>query len=114
MNSQLDGWIARTFPSQSSLAGSFLDPMADKLLIGTLFISLTFSGLIPGILLAIKYTILLILILPYLISTVPLTALIIVRDALLIGAGFYVRYISLAPPVSDIKFKNNLFLIFYS
>lgn len=45
---QLDGWIARTFPSQSSLAGSFLDPMADKILIGTLFISLTFSGLIPG------------------------------------------------------------------
>ena len=44
---QLDGWIARTFPSQSTLAGSFLDPMADKLLIGTLFISLTFSGLIP-------------------------------------------------------------------
>ncbi len=31
---------------------------------------------------------------------VPLTALIISRDALLVAAGFYIRYISLTPPVS--------------
>lgn len=72
----LDGWIARTFPSQSSLAGSFLDPMADKILISTLFITLTYTNLIP----------------------VPLTALIIARDCGLLCAGFYVRYASLAPP----------------
>lgn len=72
----LDGWIARTFPSQSSLAGSFLDPMADKILISTLFLSLTYSSLIP----------------------LPLTALIIARDIGLIGAGFYVRFVSLTPP----------------
>jgi len=72
----LDGWIARTFPSQSTLFGSFLDPLADKLLIATLFLSLTYSGLIP----------------------IPLTALIVARDCGLIGAGFYVRYASLPPP----------------
>nr|CAH0103086.1 unnamed protein product [Daphnia galeata] len=72
----LDGWIARTFPSQASLAGSFLDPLADKLLLGTLFISLTYSGLIP----------------------MPLTGLIVARDSLLVASGFYIRYISLEPP----------------
>ncbi|KAI9563199.1 hypothetical protein GHT06_010657 [Daphnia sinensis] len=72
----LDGWIARTFPSQASLAGSFLDPLADKLLLGTLFVSLTYSGLIP----------------------LPLTILIVARDSLLVASGFYVRYISLEPP----------------
>jgi len=76
MTDLLDGWIARAFPSQSSLAGSFLDPLADKILITTLFISLTYTSLIP----------------------LPLTALIIARDCGLISAGFYVRYASLTPP----------------
>lgn len=40
----------------------------------------------------------------FLLFAVPLTALIIIRDALLVGAGFYVRYISLAPPVQKEKF----------
>lgn len=44
---------------------------------------------------------------------VPLTALIIVRDALLVGAGFYVRYISLAPPVLKEKF-DDLHTYFFS
>ena len=50
---QLDGWIARNFKSQASKIGSFLDPMADKILIATLFLSLTYMDLIPG-----KYTVL--------------------------------------------------------
>ncbi|KAF5280872.1 hypothetical protein FQR65_LT03021 [Abscondita terminalis] len=72
----LDGWIARTWKSQSSKVGSFLDPMADKVLIATLFLSLTYAGLIP----------------------LALTGLIITRDALLMSAGFIIRYRSLPPP----------------
>ncbi|XP_063221896.1 probable cardiolipin synthase (CMP-forming) [Bacillus rossius redtenbacheri] len=72
----LDGWIARTFESQASKMGSFLDPMADKVLIAVLFLSLTYMDLIPVI----------------------LTGAIIARDLLLVGAGFVIRYRSIPPP----------------
>lgn len=72
----LDGWIARNFESQASKMGSFLDPMADKVLIATLFIALTYMDLIP----------------------VYLTGAIITRDFLLVTAAFCVRYKSLPPP----------------
>ncbi|XP_037802643.1 probable cardiolipin synthase (CMP-forming) [Penaeus monodon] len=72
----LDGWIARTFPTQASRLGSFLDPLADKVLVAMLFLSLTYVGLIP----------------------LPLTGLIIYRDVLIIGGASYVRYKSLPPP----------------
>ncbi|KAK3869083.1 hypothetical protein Pcinc_025585 [Petrolisthes cinctipes] len=72
----LDGWIARTFPSQASNLGSFLDPLADKVLVAVLFLSLTYVGLIP----------------------LPLTGLIIYRDVLIIGGASFVRYKSLPPP----------------
>ncbi|XP_050729007.1 cardiolipin synthase (CMP-forming)-like [Eriocheir sinensis] len=72
----LDGWIARTFPGQSSNLGSFLDPLADKTLVAMLFLSLTYVDLIP----------------------LPLTGLIIYRDVLIIGGASYVRYKSLPPP----------------
>ncbi|KAF4035232.1 CDP-alcohol phosphatidyltransferase [Phytophthora infestans] len=39
----LDGFIARTF-HQESIVGSFLDPFADKLLIGTLSLSMMWTG----------------------------------------------------------------------
>lgn len=42
----LDGWIARCFNWQSAF-GSFVDPMADKLLIAASFISLAIIGSIP-------------------------------------------------------------------
>lgn len=71
-----DGWIARTWTSQSSKLGSFLDPVADKLLVGTLFLSLAWVGLIP----------------------VPLTCLVITRDIALVSAASYVRYNTLPPP----------------
>ncbi|KAJ8944947.1 hypothetical protein NQ318_013095 [Aromia moschata] len=72
----LDGWIARTWESQSSNLGSFLDPMADKVLIATLFLTLTYADLIP----------------------IVLTGMIIARDVILVTAGFVIRYRSLPPP----------------
>lgn len=61
--------------------GSFLDPMADKILIGTLFLSLTYVDLIPLV----------------------LTGMIIARDIILVACGFVIRYLSLPPPVSISK-----------
>ncbi|XP_028038627.1 probable cardiolipin synthase (CMP-forming) [Bombyx mandarina] len=72
----LDGWIARNWKGQSTKMGSFLDPMADKVLVATLFISLTWQNLIP----------------------ISLTLLIVGRDIALVVAGFVIRYISLPPP----------------
>lgn len=74
----LDGFIARSFPSQQSAFGTALDPLADKLLVSTVFVSLTYVELMPMV----------------------LTALIISRDVLLLSAGFYVRFISLPRPKS--------------
>ncbi len=48
----LDGWIARTLHQQSRL-GEYLDPIADKLLLSTLFLVLSVVGQIPW-----RYTIL--------------------------------------------------------
>lgn len=42
----LDGWLARFFGWQSPL-GSFLDPLADKLLVASSFISLALLGSLP-------------------------------------------------------------------
>lgn len=72
----LDGFIARNVPGQKSAFGSFMDPLADKLLISTMFISLTIVQLMP----------------------LPLTILVFLRDFFLIIAAFYVRFISLPPP----------------
>lgn len=71
-----DGFIARHWPSQASRLGSFLDPMADKVLVGTLVISLSYVELLP-----------------YWLS-----GMILFRDLFLIGAGFVIRYISLPQP----------------
>ncbi|VDK31452.1 unnamed protein product [Taenia asiatica] len=43
-----DGYIARRFPSQQSVAGSYLDPLADKLFISSLSVALAYSNLLPG------------------------------------------------------------------
>ncbi|MGQ3891496.1 CDP-alcohol phosphatidyltransferase family protein [Legionella sp. CNM-4043-24] len=42
----LDGWLARHYNWQSTL-GSFIDPLADKLLIASSFISLALIGSLP-------------------------------------------------------------------
>ena len=49
----LDGWIARRYPSQASALGSFLDPLADKILVGIVVISLAYVHLLPLWLLAL-------------------------------------------------------------
>ncbi|HUN55132.1 MAG TPA: CDP-alcohol phosphatidyltransferase family protein [Smithella sp.] len=43
----LDGTLARLLNEQTKL-GAFLDPLADKILLSTSFISLSIFGLIPG------------------------------------------------------------------
>lgn len=75
-----DGFIARQWPSQASRLGSFLDPMADKVLVGSLVISMSYAELLP----------------------LWLSAMILFRDVFLIGAGFVIRYISLPQPVSTL------------
>jgi len=46
LSDALDGFLARRFGWQSEL-GAILDPIADKLLLATVFISLTVLGLVP-------------------------------------------------------------------
>ena len=95
----MDGQIARHYPGQSSMLGSVLDPLADKCLLSILCITLTVQGLIPcedilrkGVLFVVCVC------LPF---SVPLTVVILSRDAVLIGASFYLRYTTLPPPVCD-------------
>merc|ERR550519_1296768 len=78
----LDGWIARNFKNQSSSLGSFLDPLADKILVCTLYLSLTYANLIPA----------------------SLTGLIVSRDLFLVYAGLYIRYMSVVPPFTLKKY----------
>uniref|UniRef100_A0A8C4RDC0 Cardiolipin synthase (CMP-forming) n=1 Tax=Eptatretus burgeri TaxID=7764 RepID=A0A8C4RDC0_EPTBU len=80
----LDGIVARTWASQKSAMGSILDPLADKILISILYISLTCASLIP----------------------VALTTLIIARDVILIAAVFHVRYRTLTRPRRAALFFN--------
>ncbi|GMT11413.1 hypothetical protein PFISCL1PPCAC_2710, partial [Pristionchus fissidentatus] len=81
----LDGLIARNVRGQMSLLGSVLDPVADKLLVGTLFLTCTYVGLIP----------------------VPLTALVLTRDVSLIVGGFYKRYQTMQPPITLSRFFDS-------
>ncbi|XP_060943177.1 cardiolipin synthase (CMP-forming) [Limanda limanda] len=80
----LDGYIARTWPTQKSALGSALDPLADKILVSILYVSLTYAELIPA----------------------PLTALVIFRDVGLIAAVFWIRYKTVPSPVTLGKFFN--------
>ncbi|CAI5443934.1 unnamed protein product [Caenorhabditis angaria] len=80
----LDGWIARNVPGQKSLLGSVLDPVADKLLVSVMFVTMTHAQLIP----------------------LPLTTIVLLRDVLLITGGFYKRYKSMEPPYTLNRFFN--------
>ncbi|KFD65705.1 hypothetical protein M514_11165 [Trichuris suis] len=65
----LDGLIARYVPGQGTILGTLIDPLADKILLSTLFITLTYVHLIP----------------------VPLTVLVLSRDIALIFASIFIR-----------------------
>ncbi|XP_043912417.1 cardiolipin synthase (CMP-forming) isoform X1 [Protopterus annectens] len=80
----LDGYIARNWANQKSVLGSALDPLADKILISVLYISLTYAGLLP----------------------VALTAMVILRDIVLIAAVFHIRYKTVPPPRTVSKYFN--------
>lgn len=80
----LDGYIARNWKNQKSYLGSIMDPLADKLLIGSLTIALTLNGLLP----------------------VQLAFIILGRDLALILFSLYVRYRTLEKPVTLYKYFN--------
>ena len=80
----IDGWIARRYPSQSSALGSFLDPLADKILVGVVVISLAYVNLIP----------------------LWLLALILSRDVAIMFAAAYLRIKSVPPPRTLKKILN--------
>ena len=80
----LDGYIARNWKNQKSYLGSILDPLADKLLIGSLTLALTINGMLP----------------------VELAIIIIMRDICLILASLAIRYKILEKPVTFSKFLN--------
>ncbi|CAF4501867.1 unnamed protein product, partial [Rotaria sp. Silwood2] len=80
----IDGWIARRYPSQSSALGSFLDPFADKMLVGFIVISLAYVNLIP----------------------LWLLALILSRDVAIMCAAGYLRVKSVPPPRTLKKILN--------
>ncbi|OQR88380.1 cardiolipin synthetase [Thraustotheca clavata] len=65
----LDGYLARKL-NQKTIVGTFLDPLADKLMVGTLCVSMAYTGLLP----------------------LPVMVIIFGRDLLLVGGTFYHRY----------------------
>lgn len=70
----LDGQVARSNgPSSNNVLGSYLDPLADKVLIGCVVGALGYGGALPG----------------------PLVAVILARDGFLIAGAFVVRAKSL-------------------
>ncbi|KAK6755159.1 hypothetical protein RB195_013877 [Necator americanus] len=80
----LDGLIARNIPGQKSLFGSVLDPIADKLLVSVMFITMSYAALIPW----------------------QLTAVVLLRDICLLVGGFYKRYRSMEPPYTVQRYFN--------
>lgn len=50
----MDGWVARRFGSESRV-GQYLDPIADKLLLSSIYIGLMLGHAIPGWLVAIVF-----------------------------------------------------------
>ncbi len=51
----LDGWLSRHFHWQSAL-GAKLDPLADKILLATLFLGLGFAGALPWWVVILSFT----------------------------------------------------------
>jgi len=80
----LDGWIARNVPGQASVIGSYIDPVADKILISVLTFSLTMVDMIP----------------------VWLCGMIILRDVLIVLTSSHFHYKHIPPPKTLSKFLD--------
>ncbi|KAI8985190.1 CDP-alcohol phosphatidyltransferase-domain-containing protein, partial [Pilobolus umbonatus] len=81
LTDMLDGYIARRF-NLKTIVGSIIDPMADKALMTVLTITLATQELIP----------------------MSLAYIILGRDAGLVLAAFYYRYISLPKPKTLVRY----------
>ncbi|KAI9594867.1 CDP-alcohol phosphatidyltransferase-domain-containing protein [Syncephalis fuscata] len=79
----LDGFIARRW-HMTSFVGSLLDPLADKLMMTVMTVTLSMQHLLP----------------------VPLAVLIIGRDIGLVVSAFYYRYRTLPPPFTISRYFN--------
>lgn len=80
----LDGFLARAFNWRTRL-GSLLDPAADKLLVFSVFMTLTYLGLVP----------------------LPLTVLVVLRDVIIIG-GATTYQLLIAPVEGEPTFISRL------
>lgn len=45
---KLDGYVARNFKGQMSSFGTFLDPLADKVMMTVMFTTLSIANIVPG------------------------------------------------------------------
>lgn len=79
----LDGWLARR-TGKYTVFGSIADPAADKALVTTMVISLAMSGMLP-----------------WSIATV-----ILARDVALVISAFIIRYRTLEPPKTLVRYFN--------
>jgi len=90
----LDGWIARRW-NQGTVVGTIIDPMADKILMTILTVTLAIQGALPGefspCFLSRKNGMLT-------FSLVWLAVIILGRDVGLAISAIYYRWISLPPP----------------
>ncbi|KAF8560473.1 hypothetical protein P879_06843 [Paragonimus westermani] len=84
----VDGYVARRFPGQQSWLGSYLDPIADKVLITTLALSMTVTQLFPGTIPCFHYT-----------ALAALAVLIIARDLTILIAAGYFSFLSIPKPI---------------
>lgn len=80
----IDGYIARNWPNQQSFLGSILDPLADKLLIGSLTVTLAINNMLP----------------------IELVCIILARDIGLILASLILRYKLIDEPKTFKKYLN--------
>ena len=88
----LDGYLARAWEQQSTL-GRMLDPIADKLLVGTTLLMLTYDGTLDG-------------------PAVGAAAIILCREILVSGLREYLAALRVSVPVTKLaKWKTTMQLV---
>lgn len=111
---QLDGYIARNVQGQKSLLGSIIDPLADKLLLTTLFVTLTYVKLIPcnfscyslsfGLSNMCFFLQTALFERSHCLTSGALAALVILRDVVLVLGGAVTRYRTMERPVTLFRY----------